>query len=135
MAGEFREVLALAYDPRGLTGGLGIARQSANDTRASMDALKRGVGAAAAAGGALLASIARDHENARSAIAQSTGATGTELDTLQAAYLSTLGNVRSSSEETAAAVSAVVCPGRCQWADIGGGGDGGGAGTPGVRGV
>ena len=102
---SFREVLKLVYDPRGLTGGLGKARESARDTRASLDAVGRAVGAAAAAGALFVGNIARQHEDARVAIARTTGKTGDELDRLQAAYLSTLGSVRSSSQATAETVA------------------------------
>lgn len=101
----FSEVLRLAYDPRGVTSGLGKARTSAEKTRQTMDTLKRGLALASAAGAAFAGSIARDHEKSRSQLARTTNATGKELDRLQKAYLSTLGNVRSSSEETSATVA------------------------------
>ena len=107
MGAPFTEVLRLAYDPRGVTSGLSQSRSAMQQSRAAADAMRQALGAAVTVVAGSLTKIAADHDAARKSIAGSTGATGQDLKRLQGIYLSTLGQVRSSSAETAAAVAAL----------------------------
>ena len=101
----FREILELAFNPAGVTSGLGTARKSISKTRQAADVLRRTVGTALAAGGAALVAIAAQHDRARASLAKSTGAQGEDLKRLQGVYLSTLGAVNTSAESAVRAVS------------------------------